>query len=105
MSDRDTLAEALKRTHLPNVYRELVAVIMAGWRPPPRVITDPAELHALPVGSIVFDHANPRDAYIKRNGDRWFSTGSSLSATAREALLWGEGRVTVAYVPTEEGDR
>jgi hypothetical protein len=36
VSDRDTLTEALKRTHLPNVYRELVAVIMAGWRPPAR---------------------------------------------------------------------
>lgn len=31
------------------------AVIAAGWRPPPRVITDPAELDGLPDGTAIVD--------------------------------------------------
>lgn len=69
----------------------------------PRVITDPAELEALPTGAVVLDHAPPRDAYTKRaHGYGWYGTGSSLSATSSEVLRWGEDRVTVLFVPTEE---
>lgn len=36
--------------------REVAAAILSeGWRPPARVITDPAELDTLPVGSVVLD--------------------------------------------------
>lgn len=104
-------AESLGHAALVLRYAHALSALRTVWRSrsrriaaaAPRVITDPAELDALPTGAVVLDHARPRDAYTKRaHGYGWYGTGSSLSATSSEVLRWGEGRVTVLFVPTEE---
>jgi len=44
------------------------AVIAAGWRPPPAVITDPAELDDLPEGAVIVDALHAPRQLI---GGRW----------------------------------
>ena len=93
MSDRDTLTEALKRTRLPGVYQDLVAVVMEGWRPPAREITDPDEL---PPGSVVI-----RDGVAyQREGDHWSMRGTKT----RWDKPHGNGPIILLYVPTEDPD-
>jgi hypothetical protein len=49
------------------------AAIAAGWRPPPRVITDPAELADLPDGTTILDALGvPRQL----TGIQWIDTSS-----------------------------
>lgn len=64
MSDRDRLTSILRDAAeeaidngLPVLTYEgyADAVITAGWRPPPRVIIDPAELADLPQGTVILD--------------------------------------------------
>jgi hypothetical protein len=52
------------------------AAVMAGWRPPPRVITDPAGLGDVPDGSVILDALGvPRQL----TGHLWVgTTGGSL---------------------------
>ncbi len=52
------------------------AAVMAGWRPPPRVITDPAGLGDVPDGSVILDALGvPRQL----TGSLWVgTTGGSL---------------------------
>ena len=52
------------------------AAVMAGWRPPSRVITDPAELGEMPIGSVILDALGaPRQL----TGHLWVGTaGGSL---------------------------
>ena len=49
------------------------AAIAAGWRPPPRVITDPAELADMPDGTTILDVLGvPRQL----TGIQWIDTSS-----------------------------
>ncbi|MFC9966308.1 hypothetical protein ACFVH4_18930 [Nocardia ignorata] len=103
MSDRDTLTEALKRTRLPGVYQDLVAVVMEGWRPPAREITDPAALEALPVGSIVVDFYEAGCTRISPDPVfGWVRAGSALASGRHYSAP--HLPVTVLYVPTEDPD-
>ncbi|MFD3431137.1 hypothetical protein [Nocardia fluminea] len=107
MSDRDILEDLLLNARVDAKTTDETAddILAAGWRPPAREITEPDDLDALPSGSIIVDHGSPRDAYSKGLRDGWYVTGSSLLATAREVLMWGEGRVTVVHISTKEPTR
>jgi hypothetical protein len=81
-----------------------VADAVVGWRPPARVITDPAELDALPIHSVA----------LTPSGYPWWLTGRwpipswSLAGnhrTSAELLAdcRGEG-VTLLHIPAEIGD-
>ena len=53
------------------------AVVAAGWRPPPRLITDPAELGDLPDGAVILD---PLGVPRQRAGSLWVAAaGGSLT--------------------------
>ncbi|MBF6213730.1 hypothetical protein IU487_22190 [Nocardia puris] len=67
------------------------AILRAGWRPPAREITDPAEL---PPGSVVI-----RDGVAyQREGDHWSMRGTKT----RWDKPHGNGPIILLYVPTEE---
>lgn len=107
MSDRDQLAALIdEHSFQAPSYSEAAAaaVLAAGWHPPARVITDPAELDALPIHSVA----------LTPSGYPWWLTGRwpipswSLAGnhrTSAELLAdcRGEG-VTVLHTPTEIGD-
>lgn len=106
ISDRDTLAAALERTKLPNVYREWVAVVLEGWRPPAQEITTAAELDALPRGSAVRTRNGRVWQREIASGVEWWPAQAGWTHGAMtSARLIEMGPVTVVYVPTEEGNR
>lgn len=59
------------------------AVIAAGWRPPPIVITDPAELDRLPDGTAIVDALGVPRQLI---GDLWVGTASGSLAAQQVPL-------------------
>ena len=52
------------------------AAVVAGWRPPPRLITDPAELGDLPDGAVILDALG---ASRQRAGSLWVATAGGSS--------------------------
>ncbi|MGI5223024.1 hypothetical protein [Nocardia sp. CA-290969] len=65
-----------------------VAILAAGWRPPTRVITDPAELDALPAGSVVMDSPYPEgDVYRRTSDGAWEEPGFDATCTSRSLSL------------------
>lgn len=101
-SDRDTLDDLLIGARIDALTTdETVDVILAaGWRPPARVITDPAEADALPIGTVVInDGGQVAQRYDGMggwwqvlDGDQWES-----------ASLIGTGWIRVLDIPAEEG--
>lgn len=92
-SDRDTLTRVLEVSGIGYADAACGAdsAIAAGWRPPARVITDPAEL---PPGSVVI-----RDGVAyQREGDHWSMRGTKT----RWDKPHGNGPIILLYVPTEE---
>lgn len=105
-SDRDQLADLLD-IHLGDperdtVTREFMAretatlIIEMGWRPPAREITDPAELDALPVGTV---GVAPSGVVWQRWRDRWTANGSTCTSAY---LARHRGPLAIVHVPTEE---
>ncbi|MFR9773095.1 hypothetical protein [Nocardia sp. SC052] len=84
------------------------AVIELGWRPPARVITDPAELDTLPIGSVVRGYGVAHQAcpgYGRSNYPALWLKPTGRPQTSAELLADCRGAgVTVLYVPTEDGD-
>ena len=71
------------------------AVLKAGWRPPARVIEDPAELDMLPVGSIV---AVGEGVATTRFSDGWYVTGEFWDLRSEsDELIERCGAVTVLH--------
>lgn len=66
---------------------------------PTREITDPAELDALPVGSIVMD--SDGDAW-QRTPERWRCPLAGAPSLPTGGLLANFGFVTLLHTPTEE---
>lgn len=101
-TDRGQLAALIDKHSFqtPSYSEEAAgAVLAAGWRPPPRVITDVDELRGLPVGAVIID----REQIVLERGrtdypdDRdWFETGSAKSFTAG----WAELPATVLWLPS-----
>lgn len=110
---RDQLAAVIRAEyikHPPSRYpteRALAdALLAAGWRPPAQVITDPAELDALPIGSVVLGYGVAHQACPRRQmGDTpaWLKPSGLRVQTSADLLAdcCGAG-VTVLYLPTEE---
>lgn len=111
MTDRDQLADLVSRTYNACIDRRPIrdpyaaiadAVVNAGWRPPARVITDPADLDALPDLSIV---VIPNGLAVQRwTGDGqavWIGASDSLVQLSSHRLIsiWRE--VSLLHVPTE----
>ncbi len=62
------------------------AAVIAGWRPPPRVITDPAGLGDVPDGSVILDALGvPRQltGHLGRHGRRFVTTPAGAAARHR----------------------
>ncbi|MFC4128888.1 hypothetical protein [Nocardia rhizosphaerae] len=103
MSDRDTLIELIDDTradgHSPSEAADYL--LDAGWRPPAREITDPAELDALLVGSVVRDSADQvlrRAVVFVGQAPAWEVTGYEVPFSVDEIRL----PVTVLFDATEE---
>lgn len=96
MSDRDALAVLLRARGV--IYPENAAAVAVdgGWRPPAHEISDPAELAALPVGTVGIA---PTGMAWQRWRDRWTAKGSTCTS---EFLAAHRGPLTIVYVPTEE---
>ena len=68
------------------------AALASGWRPPPRVITDPAELADVPDGTTILDALGvPRQL----TGNRWVSISSAALPPLQVPLP-----ATVLHVPS-----
>ena len=67
---------------------EHLAKQFEGWRPPARVIEDPAELDALPAGSVVMDAPYPDgDVYRRTSDGAWEEPGFDATCTSRSLSL------------------
>lgn len=64
-------------------------LLAAGWRPPARVIEDPAELDALPAGSVVMMTTWMRRAFVYAGGGRWWVAGPIRSEISAAEVLDG----------------
>jgi hypothetical protein len=89
---RDAAEAAIAGGHPVLTYEGYAdAAVVAGWRPPPREIIDPAELEALPGGTVVLDALGvPRQLA----GHLWVGT-SGGSLPAQQVPLPG----TVLHIP------
>ncbi|TLF96789.1 hypothetical protein FEK35_27240 [Nocardia cyriacigeorgica] len=102
-SDRETLADLIfwefdrDKTEPDDIA---AAILAAGWRPPAREITDPADLDALPVGSIVL--ADGQAWTLRWPGNGWTVCPSCEINYCTEDLIAYAESVTVVHVPTEE---
>jgi hypothetical protein len=87
MTARDELAALLRDAALTAIAGLPVltfegyadAIIAAGWRPPPLVLTDPAELADVPAGSVVQDALGVLRQLI--DGE-WVATTTAAVASA-----------------------
>ncbi|MEV0367545.1 hypothetical protein [Nocardia fusca] len=84
------------------VHRLVRADEYEGWRPPARVIEDPAELDALPAGSVVMMTTWMRRAFVHAGGGRWWVAGPIRSEISAAEVLDGCA-VVVLHAP-ENGD-
>lgn len=96
----DDLAAA---ADMANVAMETIEA--RGWRPPARVITDPAEADALPMGSVALvptgvAHTDVMPWTRSRSG--WWAGGSVCTS---EYLIRWRGPLTLIHVPIEETTR
>lgn len=80
-------------------------ILAAGVRPPARVITDPAELEALPMDSIVVDHHDAGWQMADRDYDDTAVWEYRSAAKSSAELLAGGARVRLVHVPGEEDRR
>jgi hypothetical protein len=105
---REQLAEIVKN-ETGMAYTSKVAadrIISAGWRPPARVIADPADLDALPVGSVVYARSKAYTAapdFDDETAIVWLKPGAVWTVTSEEALEHARGSVTLLHTP-EDGD-
>ncbi|WP_280393108.1 hypothetical protein [Nocardia wallacei] len=83
------------------------AILAAGFQPPPRVITEPADLDRMPLGSVVLAYGVAHQACPDEYGvdPVWLKPTGRAAQTGLELLMdtRGEG-VTVLYEPTEVPD-
>ncbi len=94
---RDAAEQAIASGHPVLTYEGYAdAVVLAGWRPPPRVITDPAGLGDVPDGTVMLDALGvPRQLA----GHLWVGT-SGGSLPAQQVPLPG----TVLHIPPGAAD-
>ncbi|MGW6121477.1 hypothetical protein ACWFRF_20715 [Nocardia sp. NPDC055165] len=107
-SDRDTLTDLIfwefdRGNTEP--YELAGALLAKGVRPPAQVITDPAQLDALPVDSIVVDHHGAGWQMTDRDYDGTAIWEYRTTARTSAGLLAAGARVHLVHVPTEEVDR
>lgn len=108
-SDRDTLVELVLPIDWSGGSAGSIAdaVIGAGWRPPAREITDPAELDTLPIMSIVRAYGVAHQAVPSERGGalEWLKPAGQRSYTSAELLAACRGAgVTVLYEPVDEDE-
>ena len=114
-SDRDTLADKLSECGYEGMtpHETAAAILAAGWRPPVRVITDPAELDELPGRSIVIGLNVPSPGAWQltshhnypRRAANWGSPYLLTDRLSSRQLLDRVGRVAVLWEPEQEGGR
>lgn len=121
-SDRDTLAELI-HPHQPaalgfwcscgealgcHIDQHRAEVVLdAGWRPPAREITDPAELDTLPIMSIVRAYGVAHQAVPSERAGalEWLKPAGQRTYTSAELLAACRGAgVTVLYEPVDEDE-
>ncbi|MFF4026935.1 hypothetical protein ACFYY5_29205 [Nocardia elegans] len=76
-----------------------------GWRPPPRVITDPAELDRMPYMSVVLAYGVAHQAVPDEHGvdPVWLKPTGSSARTSLELLADARGKgVIVLYEPVDD---
>lgn len=73
------------------------AVLGAGFRPPARVITDAAELDALPLGSVCRTEILGGDVWWRVSDEGWEVPLSARAWSSAEIV--GRGDVTVLWTP------
>lgn len=96
---RDQLAEIM-RTSGPGTYGDAAdAVVAAGWRPPARVITEAADLDALPLGSVCRTDILGGDVWWRVSDEGWETPLSARAWSSAEIV--GRGDVTVLWTPEE----
>lgn len=78
------------------------AILAAGFRPPARVITDPAELDALPRGSAVLTRNGRVWQKAVTAATEWWPALSNWERAATSGQLLGMGIVTVLHVPADD---
>lgn len=80
----------------------------AGWRPPARVIEDPAEMDTCPIGSVVLGYGVAHQAvpgYHRSNYPPLWLKPTGRPQTSAELLADCRGAgVTILHTPTEIGD-
>lgn len=76
------------------------AVLAAGFRPPARVITDPAELSGLPAMSVVVN-TRTGTAWQRTDYLSWISKNGLLDS---RDLFRAPGRLVLIHVPEEAPD-
>ncbi|WP_280439009.1 hypothetical protein [Nocardia cyriacigeorgica] len=118
-SDRDTLAELIGAdvdrqievhasyiSHLDQ--HELAdAVIAAGWRPPARTVTDPAEMDSWPLGTVVRGYGVAHQnvpGHVAGDPPLWIKPTGRLQTSAELLADCRGAGVTVLYQPEEETD-
>ena len=74
------------------------AVLRAGWRPPVRIITDAADLDALPIGTVVMNDGGQIAQRYDGPGVWWQVLDNDQYDSAD---LIGTGHVTVLHEPDE----
>ncbi|MBW0275024.1 hypothetical protein ATM97_27875 [Nocardia sp. MH4] len=110
-SDRDTLTEIIDAASFQAPSYSACAadaVIAAGWRPPAREITDPAELDKLPGRSIVVGTRGTHGGMAYQltswdgftNAPNWASAYDTEDRSSSRQVIKREGSVIVLYVPT-----
>ncbi|MBF6515557.1 hypothetical protein IU421_14890 [Nocardia cyriacigeorgica] len=108
-SDRDPLAylilDCVETLASPSETADYL--IERGWRPPARVITDPAEADELPDGAVILVAGETVAARMSGVGGvlgRWWQVldGDAIDTAAELMDLSDAESVTVLYVPTEE---
>ncbi|MFC4373307.1 hypothetical protein ACFO5K_04260 [Nocardia halotolerans] len=106
MSDRDTLAVLIAENRTESSDDLARWLLAHGVRPPAREITDPAELDALPYGSVVLPkRCDPFKRKTLPEGLRWTGESFPDGLTSEQLLRHYNAlgcTITILYVPTEE---
>ncbi|WP_280470978.1 hypothetical protein [Nocardia cyriacigeorgica] len=110
-SPRDHLADLLAARQRccrssGRALADAAAILAAGWRPPTCEITDPAELEALPVGSVILAGTWAMQSVRADDSGRviWRIAGNGAQRWSAE-LIRLHRSATVLHVPTEEAGR
>lgn len=106
-SDRDTLtnliAENMDCPSCNGISAD--ALIRAGWRPPARVVTDPAEMDTWPLGTVVRGYGVAHQnvpGFVQGDVPLWLKPTGRPQTSAELLADCPGGSVTVLFIPPED---